>query len=732
MNDIFEQEAAHLLNTQRAFEEIIADTRLMQESLPALYRADPDLLNDMLLQTHNRIALLKRSLEKPYFARIDFSSGEKEKEYRCCYIGKIGVSDADNRIVTVDWRAPIATLYYDSNVGPASYAAPGGTISGELLLKRQFEIENGELISFRDVDTVMDDALLKPYLGVSADHRLKNIVASIQSEQNRIIRAPLTQNLVVQGAAGSGKTTVALHRIAYLVYNNRDKINPRQYMVIGPNDFFISYISSVLPDLDVDSVPQYTFARLAQSFIGETFSLQTGDHPLAASMQGRAGSDMQQIKTSLSYKQALDRFWRQFCERVVPEQDFSLHGFVLISWQQVKKAWNAADPEGMLSLAARRDKCILLLSSYLKPLTVLLHEQLSQVFKERYRLADNQKDLARLHKERAYIEGEIEKGCRASLKSYLSAAAVGPVALYRRFVNELEQYLPADFQYTAALKKETLGLMRRKTLSLEDLAGVLYLSWRLRGSGKYERFCHVVVDEAQDLGAFEFFVLRCLMPQATFTIVGDLAQAIYGYRAIHDWKEVTDDVFEGNATVCEMVKSYRTTIEIMQAACFVTRALGLPDAVAVIRHGDPVQLHAAQDDADAIKQIAALTRQHLKCGYESVALIVKTEEEQASIYESLFKLGMEISPITEETQEFKAGLCIVTAARAKGLEFDSVILCDGSDEIYKDTSRLDYHLLYVAMTRPLHRLDVVYTKNLTAPLREWEKSQPLSNEKPLP
>ena len=202
MDPIFQEESARLSWTKEQYLQAAEDERLMLSALPRLYPNDPNLLNELLLHTHNRIVRLEQSRRKPYFARIDFTDGSSAQTDRC-YIGKIGVADQDGQIITVDWRAPVATLYYDSNLGKASYQAPEGAICGTLSLKRQYEIEEGTLLSYHDVDSVSNDELLKPFLSAGADSRLKNIVASIQTEQNRIIREDLHKNLIVQGAAGS-------------------------------------------------------------------------------------------------------------------------------------------------------------------------------------------------------------------------------------------------------------------------------------------------------------------------------------------------------------------------------------------------------------------------------------------------------------------------------------------------------------------------------------------------
>ena len=262
------EELNHLEYTLEKYDEIIEDSKLKQSNLRNLYKNDFDAMMEEKYRLEDFIKSIEKAKNNPYFARIDFESKNNED---ICYIGKLGVSDYDNNIITVDWRAPISSLYYDSNVGECSYNSPDGVINGKLKLKRQYTIENSKLINFNDVDTVSNDELLKPYLSVSADNRLKNIVSTIQSEQNKIIREKMNKNLIIQGVAGSGKTTVALQRIAYLVYNNRNIFKPSDYMVIGPNKFFVNYISGILPDLDVNGVSEYTLEELFITNFSSTY-----------------------------------------------------------------------------------------------------------------------------------------------------------------------------------------------------------------------------------------------------------------------------------------------------------------------------------------------------------------------------------------------------------------------------------------------------------------------------
>ena len=281
------------------------EEKILKE-LPKKYGNNPVLLSNLMSSTATKIANIQRIKEKPYFARIDFKENGKSIKDKL-YIGKIGIIDLDGKIIVTDWRAPVSTLYYDSNLGNVEYNAPDGKIRGNMSLKRQIIIEKEDVKSIYDVDSVSDDELLKPYLGASADSRLKNIVASIQGEQNNIIRKSIEKNLIVQGVAGSGKTTVALHRIAYLMYNNSDKYKANQFMVIGPNKFFINYISNVLPDLDASNAVQLTFEELATEYTKEKLSFEDSTKKIADITDGKLNIIYSKFKSSIEYKKLLDK-----------------------------------------------------------------------------------------------------------------------------------------------------------------------------------------------------------------------------------------------------------------------------------------------------------------------------------------------------------------------------------------------------------------------------------------
>ncbi len=658
MSEVLELEKQKLAEVLVKFQENIEELKFRIEFLPSTYRDNLDLFAAFSVLYSRKLELMEKTAQKPYFARIDFR-GDGSDLAEICYIGKVGVFDTDDTLVTVDWRAPIAALYYDSNLGAATYRAPDGEICGQMLTKRQYDIESGILNSYQDVDTVSNDEILKPYLGVNAENRLKNIVASIQQEQNLIIRERFGQNLIVQGVAGSGKTTVALHRVAFLVYNHIDKIKPEQYLVIGPNTFFISYISGVLPDLDVNNVVQSTFENLAKTFVDENFQVNPVEKNLLMAM---SGEDMtwHRHKTTMDYKAEIDAFLENFYTNLIPSEDFVISfgtksslGTVLIKHATIKKIYQELDRNIYKDVATRIEKACLLLSNQL---------------------------------ENTYGQGFLKE-----LRKHFSKANVKATTLYNEF----------------------LGQPKLKKYDFEDLAALMYIKYKLTGKGDLGELKHVVIDEAQDLGKFHFYVIRQILQDASFSIFGDLAQSIYGHRGIENWKGVAEDVFAGHCQVMELVKSYRTTIEIMQVANRINRHLGLNEAEAVIRHGKDVSFTEFFNDQDQIELVIDKIAGFKEAGHKTIAVICKEPKGAEQMEKNLRAKGLEIKSITSSDHEYEGGMCVITSHLAKGLEFDAVIVADASSIQYVPGNVLDMKLLYVALTRALHELEVLYEEELT-------------------
>jgi DNA helicase IV len=579
--DEWGEERAYLQQvTEAVSEELSEIDRRFERGISAADEAAEESVRRLL---ESRFRTLKRAEGSPYFARIDFLS-KKNKEK--IYIGKTSVYDRESRAAVTDWRAPISSLYYDSRLGSAVYDSPDGKVEGELLLKRRLTVENAELKGFDDIDVTATDEMLAPYLSVSADTRLKNIVATIQAGQNAVIRADAGRPLIVQGAAGSGKTTVALHRIAYLAYVLGKKFRPEQFLILSSGGFFLSYIAGVLPDLGVEEVPQLAFEDLVRS--------------------------------------------------------------------AVKASFYVSDPS----------------------------ETPADPYKRSYEI------LADID---AYLATDV------SLFSKRTNAA----AVYRRF---LEQ---------AALPQKDAGRavasVRKNRLDMDDLAPLLYL--RIRTAELADlRVKHVVIDEAQDFTPMQLTVLKTLYKKASFTVLGDLAQGIFG--AAEDWESVNRQVWQGNASIVALQKSYRVTAEIMEAAnSILGRLPGVPQGEAVVRRGEAVTYTDVWGEDDrAAACVAAVKR---RAGHKNIAVLLS----QPSLCHGFARLMQKKEPsmapggerplrvITSRDGTYEGGLCLLPAALSKGLEFDAVIVADAD---HYPKNELGTKLLYVAMTRAMHTLDVMY------------------------
>lgn len=638
------EEIKHLDYTLEKYNEVIDDSNLKLSNLKKFYKDYEELLEEKY-RLESLIKSVERAKSAPYFARIDFEDKEKE----ICYIGKLGVSDYDNNIITVDWRAPISSLYYDSNVGFTSYNSPDGLIEGNLLLKRQYNIEDSKLINFNDVDTVSNDELLKPYLSTSADNRLKNIVSTIQSEQNKIIREKLGKNLVIQGVAGSGKTTVALHRIAYLVYNNRNLFKPSDYMVIGPNKFFVSYISEILPDLDVNGVSEYTVDELMVKYVDEKYTIYNCLDKIIEK------DEISKFKTSMEMKTEIDKYFKNL--EILPNEHFYIYNIKILDIDFIKNTYEEINKNTFKSIKSRIDRLILLLNKYI---TDNLENIVSKLIKDK---VDKK------------IIDELKNNLNNQLKKYF--------VILNKKVKDI--YLEILINNNIDSKE-----IKQNKINIEDIPSLMYIKYKLSGSDIFNNYKHIVIDEAQDYGEFNFYVLKKIFKNATFSIYGDLAQSLYSYRSIDNW-ECLDSIFK-DLEILKLNKSYRTTIEIMDEANKINELLKLDKAIPVIRHGDQVE-YTKKDIIELINE--------LKEKYKTIAIITKTQESANKLYEEI-KDKLEINLINSNNLNYDSNINILPSYLSKGLEFDSVIIFGKED--FKEDSKLDMKLLYVSMTRALHKL----------------------------
>lgn len=683
---------------------------------------------------------LNKSLSKPYFARVDFSEGNSQVPQEL-YIGKISLlRDEDQELLIVDWRAPIATLYYEGRLGESAYHCPDGTINGEIKLKRQYIIEKGELKEIYDIDITTNDDFLQAALGSSKDKRLKDIVSTIQAEQNKVIRADMWKPLIVQGAAGGGKTTIALHRIAYLMYNYENMLSPKNFMIIAPNRFFLSYISEVLPDLGVENVLQTTFEDFAQEIIETKVKLKPTHVKLSQLINNRESSlinnntikSISSFKSSLNFKDIICDYVRLIEKDLLPEKDFKIDSFMLLSYEQIRDLF--IHEYKSLPLARRINEIKKHLVNTLKTNKGSILEYVQskydrQIDEVRFKMKDTpvrRRIIIEKAETRDKLIEKIKKGSKTLVRDYLDHIKLNTtIEYYKNLISDRELFISLNKDKVDETLIYETSLSTEQNLAEgffehEDLAPLMMIKLLVYGMDEKLSVRHVVIDEAQDFSLFQLYVLKKIINSNSFTILGDLCQGIHSYRGIQDWNNMSRFIFEeDNVQFLTLEQSYRTTVEIMERANSVIGKLKdsrLPQARPVIRHGDPVEVA----EMNSLKDIGAAICERLSLleeeGYKSAAIICKTIEECKALKTIVKASGKEVALITGAEKDYQGGIVIVPSYLVKGLEFDVVFIANASEKTYAN-DELDIKLLYVAMTRPLHKLYIFSVGKATGLLK---------------
>lgn len=705
---------------------------------------------------------IKSIKDKPYFARMDFKEDGKSVEK--LYIGKISLLDNKTAYpIIVDWRAPISNLYYEGRVGKAEYECLGEKIKGEIFLKRQYIIENQELKKYVNINVTGNDELLQNALEEKADDRLKNIVATIQDEQNKIIRADINQPLIVQGVAGSGKTTIALHRIAYLIYNYEKEFKPEEFMIIAPTKFFLNYISNILPDLGVNDVKQTTFEDFAYDVIGKKLKISDNNEKLVIIVNkdfneiNNVETDIMiqeaKLKSSIEFKKMVDDYLKIVEDSYIPKQDLEINIIYdnneINLYNNLHKTESKNDKVNYSDSKHDNTNYDDISSNNVKT-TIMKYEEINNLFKNTYkmynfttRIKEIEKNLAaelkkktpeiieNLKKERtqkiANLTGKnrielydkydkiikiLEKEHKKIIKNYISKIPKKDcIQYYKEFI---QNYLKNENEVLKYLKANTLNNLNKNEVSFEDLAPIMYIQIQLFGVKEKCKIKHVVIDEAQDYGEFQFDVLKTLINSNSMTILGDIAQGVHYYRGIENWKKFIDTEFKDVKTLyTTLQKTYRTTKEIMDVANNVISklpeyekeyiVLGEP----VIDRKNSINIKKVENKEELIKNINDRINTYIKQGYKSIAIIGKDMAECENLEKKLRAIRKDIKLIRGKDSEYNSGISIVPSYLAKGLEFDCVLLSNVSKEKYGNSS-LDIKLLYVSITRAMSKLDVFY------------------------
>lgn len=696
---------------------------------------------------------LHRLLPSPYFGRVDFlEDGLNGSEQ--IYIGVSSFVDEDGlSFLVYDWRSPIASLYYDHSPGAASYVTPVGQITGMMELKRQYQIHNGQIRHLFDANVTIGDELLQQMLAKGADSQMKSIVSTIQKEQNAIIRNEHSRLLIVQGAAGSGKTSAALQRVAYLLYKNRDSLKADQIVLFSPNQIFNSYVASVLPELGEENMQQTTLQEYLEYWLGSSLRLEDPfdqiEYVLTRQSTPNYEARLQgmKYKASEAFLRALQNYAQWLGREGMLFNGIRFRDRDLITAEQMRSQFYSYDPS--LSLANRVD---LLQKWLLKELSLLerkerwaswvedeLHyldnEQYAEIFSELHKdreVFDIAERYAVVHEKinnkRREDEGDFDfaereeellsqrivkmsfKPLRQSVKklSFIDIQSLyvqlfDDEVAYRVKTHEAE--IPVLWPEICKQTKEKLD---RLELFYEDATPYLYLKELIEGVRTNTEIRHVFVDEGQDYSTFQYEYLKKLFPRARMTVLGDFGQAIFtqSTRLQESDSPLVRLYGEAETSLIRLVRSYRSTREIVE---FTKVLLSDESEIVPFERSGPKPLLAKleggdQRDKRILKDIAGLKAE----GFDSIAVITKTAAESRSAFESLRVQESEaLQLITKETETFEKGAMVIPVYLAKGVEFDAVLIYEASPQAYSREN--DRKLLYTACTRAMHRLHVYTT-----------------------
>lgn len=631
-----------------------------------------------------RIAILEKLIESPYFARIDFRF-TGEDTYEKIYIGRASLMDEqDNEIYIYDWRSPIASMFYRFTSGPASYEAPVGLLTGDINLKRQYEIKSGVLEYFFDADVQIIDEFLRKLLSQNTSPKMRAIVETIQKEQDIIIRDMENGLMMVQGTAGSGKTSVALHRAAYLMYQGlSSKLAAYNIVIISPNALFARYISSVLPELGEENVVSLVFEDILIKILNNK-TIQTKNQFLerliTTTRYKRIMKESLNFKTSRQFTEILKRFIDDVPYRWMKFSDVYYSGRCIADKEVLRNkvlSWRKGTPLG------------------------LRLEQLEEFILELVKTSPK-KSISR----EAYFKLK---------KSIRELTVLDVKALYSTLINNKRYFyrlaegieLPGCIEEIMQFTRENID---SQTIYFDDAAVLSYMQLTINGFSEYKNIKQVVIDEAQDYYPLHYEIFHLLFPDAQYTVLGDINQTMEKQEDLSLYRQIGKILDKKKSALITMDKSFRCTNEILAFSLNLLK--DHVETQSFNRSGAEPGVFTAADTAALVEMIAAETEFCLMEGYQSIGLICKTEKNALSLFR-LLRDRIDLQIIKNESESDLQGVFIIPVYLSKGLEFDAVLVCDADRINYNSDDDRQY--LYIACTRALHRLNLFCQKE-TSPL----------------
>ena len=735
-----------LIERQKYVKQVTGKFTELSKELKGKYNFEKESIEKAMNLATNDIKKYEEVYNNPYFGRVDFRE-TRSAEIENIYIGKHGINSSKNgEEIVIDWRAPVADLYYSGTGGEAYYKAPSGIIEGELSLKRKFlfdEEGNIEKIFDESINELMIngeegqglvDEFLKINLEESRGKKLKEVVATIQKEQNEIIRWPRNLPIIVQGSAGSGKTTIALHRLAYLIYRYKENMSGEDILVLAPNKLFLDYISDILPSLGAHEVKQSTFEDVAKSKAKVKGKIYNKDEKLKSIMEEedlekkKLIVNSAKVRGSLIFKTMLDRYVTLIEGRALEIKDIEAFGQVLFTRKEIMRLY-LKDLKSY-PINKRKDEIKRYLNLKLKEKIEVVLQRVSNEWDAKIKeiklnendLEERRKKLIEAYDQRDSIKDGIKKNAKSIINEYFKKwRGINPSDIYRGFYNDEDLFeIVADGKIPEPLSKfmkdEFNNRDKEGYIDEDDLAALLYIRVLLEGIDDSEKFKHIVVDEAQDYSPFQIYLVNELSKGNSLTLVGDLAQGIYYYKGLKNWEDITKGLFGGKATFISLSQSYRSTVEIIDFAKGALEAqnLGLKDAKPVLRHGDKPKILNLEDENEVIKAIEEIIDGVLNDNKNSVAIITKDSKEAEHVEKILKKkCKYKFKRIKGKEKEAKADNIIIPSYLTKGLEFDCSIIYNPDYNTYNKESILDQRLLYVSLTRALHNEYIIALNKIT-------------------
>ncbi|MGO0881415.1 RNA polymerase recycling motor HelD [Clostridioides difficile] len=656
----------------------------------------------------------EKMIESPYFGRIDFTE-HNEVDTQNCYIGLSNLIDEDYDFLVYDWRAPISSMFYDYEIGKASYDCPEGLISGEITKKRQYKIKDGKIEYMFDSNLNIDDDVLQELLGKNSDEKMKTIVTTIQREQNQVIRNEDYKNLIVQGAAGSGKTSIALHRIAYLLYRHKDKITSKNIIIFSPNNIFNDYISNVLPQLGEDNICQTTFKDYMHQELGNDFKKETPSEMMEYIFDNnqkityRDRIENIEFKTSSEFVDILKQYINHLETEMRHFKDIIVRGKLIISAKDLQDLFS--NDYSNLPIKRRLEKIKSRIMFLIEPYEKVW---IDEVFRELEESGD-------------YIEKEemIEKSTlivSENLKEIYSKVSkmteLDLIDTYKNLFNNLDIFLDkTNIEYDKNLidniRTYTIDNLSVKSLYYEDQVALLYLKGALGGIPNTSQIKYVIIDEAQDYTPLQYEIFYKLFNSANMTILGDINQSINPFMNVGDYNNI-HGILKNDTCIINLSKTYRSTMEITRfSRKLLTEAI---NDEYVERHGDEPKIIGFTDKNQLNKKLIEDIKHYKQKNYKSIGIITKTVRETREVYEFLKENDVDVQCITKDDDEYINGVLIMPSYLSKGLEFDMVIIYNASNKNYNnEDERL---LLYTCCTRALHILNIYYLDEVTSLLKQ--------------